>query len=91
MKNLEKLLKAYGIGLSYFSKDDPEADLLFVYRSEIEKNKQMLTSSQLEELYKYDLKATELYEKYKNFKTEAVDWLKETVKIAKSNLSPQPQ
>ena len=89
MKNLEKLLKAYGIGLSYFNEDDPEADLLFVYRSEIEKHKQILTPSQLNELYKYDLKAFELYEKYKNFKTEAVDWLRETVKLAKSNLSPQ--
>ena len=89
MKNLEKLLKAYGIGLNYFNEDDTEADLLFVYRSEIEKNKQMLTPSQADKLHKYDLKAIELYEKYKNFKTEAVDWLKETAKIARSNLTPQ--
>ena len=89
MKNLEKLLKAYGIGLSYFNEDDSEADLLFVYRSEIEKNKQLLTPHQLKELHKYDLKAIELYEKYKNLKTEAVDWLRETVKIAKSNLTVQ--
>ncbi|HHG74802.1 MAG TPA: hypothetical protein ENK22_07130 [Persephonella sp.] len=89
MKNLEKLLRAYGIGLNYFDEDDPEADLLFVYRTELEKSKRFLTSSQLEKLQEYDLKALELYEKYKNFKTEAVDWLKETVKIFKSDLSPQ--
>ncbi len=89
MKNLEKLLSAYGIGLDYFDEEDPEADLLFVYRTELEKNKRFLTSSQLEKLREYDLKALELYEKYKNYNTEAVDWLKETVKIFKSNLSPQ--
>ncbi|NPA13102.1 MAG: hypothetical protein GXO45_03845 [Aquificae bacterium] len=89
MKNLEKLLKAYGIGLNYFDEDDPEADLLLIYRQELEENKHLLSPEDLDLLYQYDLKAVELYEKYKKYDTEAVDWLKDTVQIAKSNLQKQ--
>jgi len=89
MKNLEKLLKAYGIGLDYFDQDDPEADLLFIYRKELEENKHLLSPEDLDLLYRYDLKAVELYEKYKKYDTEAVDWLKDTVQIARSNLQKQ--
>lgn len=86
MKNLEKLLKAYGIGLNYFKEDDPEADLIAIYRGELEKYKNLLSNSQLNDLKKYDLKALKLYKKYKNKNTKAVDWLKITVSIIKGNI-----
>ncbi|MBK3332527.1 hypothetical protein GWK41_05560 [Persephonella atlantica] len=86
MEQLKKLVKNYGIGLNYFDEDDPEADLLYIYRKELEENKALLSPEDLDLLCQYDLKAVELYEKYKNYDTEAVDWLKDTVQIAKANL-----
>ena len=61
MKNLKNLLKAYGIGLNYFNEDDPEADLLYIYREELEENKDLLSSEDLDLLHQYDLKAVERY------------------------------
>lgn len=89
---LKQLLRGYWAGLESFDiEEEEEANLLYLYRQELEENKHFLSEKDKDKLYKYDLKALELYEKYKKFKTEAVDWLKETVKIAKSNLSPQLQ
>jgi len=89
---LKQLLRGYLAGLKNFDiEEEEEANLIFLYRQELEENKHLLSKQDKGKLYEYDLKALELYEKYKKFKTEAVDWLKETVKIAKSNLSPQPQ
>jgi hypothetical protein len=89
---LKQLLRGYWAGLESFDiEEEEEANLLYLYRQVLEENKYLLSEKDKDKLYKYDLKALELYEKYKKFKTEAVDWLKETVKIAKSNLSPQLQ
>ena len=90
VSKLKQLLKGYWAGLESFDiEEEEEANLVFLYRQELEENKHLFSEKDKEELHKYDLKAIELYEKYKNLKTEAVDWLKETAKIAKSNLSPQ--
>ena len=90
VNKLKQLLRGYWAGLESFDiEEEEEANLIFLYRQELEENKHLLPKKDKEKLYEYDLKATELYEKYKNFKTEAVDWLKETVKLVKSNLSPQ--
>lgn len=87
---LKQLLRGYWAGLESFNiEEEEEANLIFLHRQELEENKNLLSKKDKEKLYEYDLKAIELYEKYKNFKTEAVDWLRETVKLAKSNLSPQ--
>ena len=88
-EQLKNLVRNYGVDLSYFDEDDPEASVIYTERRIIEENKKLLSPEDLDLLYQYDLKAVELYEKYKNYNTEAVDWLKETVKIFKSNLSPQ--
>ncbi|WP_457642613.1 hypothetical protein [Persephonella sp.] len=89
MEKLKKLLENYGIDLKYFDEDDPEASVIYTERRILEENKDLLSPEDLELLHQYDLKAIELYEKYKNYDTEAVDWLKDTVQIAKSNLQKQ--
>ncbi len=90
VKELKKLLKNYGVELKYFDiEEGEEANLMFLYRKELEENKHLLSSEDLDLLHQYDLKAVELYEKYKNYDTEAVEWLKDTVKIAKANLQKQ--
>ena len=86
VEQLKKLVKNYGIGLNYFDEDDPEASVIYTERRILEENKHLLSQEDLDLLYQYDLKAVELYEKYKNYDTEAVDWLKDTVQIAKANL-----
>ncbi|MBK3332503.1 hypothetical protein GWK41_05435 [Persephonella atlantica] len=87
VKELKKLLKNYGVELKYFDiEEGEEANLMFLYRKELEENKHLLSSEDLDLLHQYDFKAVELYEKYKNYDTEAVEWLKDTVKIAKANL-----
>ncbi|NPA16326.1 MAG: hypothetical protein GXO05_01140 [Aquificae bacterium] len=88
-ERLKKLVRNYGIDLDFFSEDDPEASVMYTERRVIEENKHLLSPEDLELLYQYDLKALELYEKYKNYKTEAVEWLKDTVQIARENLKKQ--
>ncbi len=82
-------MKNYGIDLNYFDEDDPEASVMYTERRILEENKHLLPPEDLDLLYQYDLKAIELYEKYKKYDTEAVAWLKDTVQIAKSNLQKQ--
>ncbi|NPA53520.1 MAG: hypothetical protein GXO21_02505 [Aquificae bacterium] len=89
VEQLKKLLKNYRIDLYYFDEEDPEASVIYTERRILEENKHLLSPENLNFLYQYDLKAVELYEKYKKYDTEAVDWLKNTVQIAKSNLQKQ--
>ncbi|WP_293447907.1 hypothetical protein [Persephonella sp.] len=93
VKQLKKLLKEYGIGLDFFNPDEDywnDASVIYSERRILEENKHLLSEKDLELLKKYDLKAIEIYEKYKNVNTHTVkDWLVDIAKIAKSNLSPQ--
>ncbi|WP_456465349.1 hypothetical protein [Persephonella sp.] len=92
-KQLKKLLKNYGIGLDFFNPDEDywnDASVTYAERRILEENKYLLSEEDLELLRKYDLKAIELYEKYKNINTYTVkDWLADIAKLAKSNLSLQ--
>ncbi|NPA54268.1 MAG: hypothetical protein GXO21_06320 [Aquificae bacterium] len=66
VEQLKKLLKNYGIDLNYFDEDDPEASVMYTERKILEENKHLLPPEDLDLLYQYDIKAIELYEKYKN-------------------------
>ena len=90
VEKLKTFLNGYGVELKYFDiEEGEEANLMFLYRKELEENKDLLSPEDLDLLHQYDLKAIELYEKYKDYDTEAVDWLKDTVEIAKANLQKQ--
>ncbi|SNZ03074.1 hypothetical protein SAMN06265182_0284 [Persephonella hydrogeniphila] len=93
MKQLRKLLKNYGVGLDYFKPDNDywnDASVTYAERKVLEENKEYLSKEDLELLKEYDLKAIELYEKYKELNTDTVkDWLFDIAKIAKVNLSAQ--
>ncbi|HHG74273.1 MAG TPA: hypothetical protein ENK22_04445 [Persephonella sp.] len=78
----KQLLRGYRAGLESFDiEEEEEANLILLYRQELEENKNFLSTKDREKLNEYDLKALELYEKYKNYNTEAVEWLKETAKL----------
>lgn len=81
-KQLKQLLRGYWAGLDSFDlEEEEEANLIFLYRQELEENKHLLSSDEIKKLKELDLKALKLYEKYKNKNTEAVDWLKDTISI----------
>jgi len=91
VKQLKKLLRNYGIGLDYFSPDEDywnDASITYTERKILEENKQLLSKEDLELLKEYDLKAIELYEKYKDLNTNTVkDWLLDIASLARRNLS----